>query len=248
MNSLENKTLFIFIDESGNFDFSPKGTKYFVLTCISTINPFENRDSFLNLKYKLLGEGINEEYFHATEDKQDVRNQMFSLIGKLNDFGVDSVIAQKNKVNWSLYEALDVCKKPANFKFKIRKVQERFYKQISETLLQYVIRRYTQYRKNLNIEKIIIVLGALFSNYKQEFIKKYLKSYFKENFQKTPYIYFHQVKTDINCQIADYFGWAIFVKWERREMRSYNQIQNKINSEFDIFEKGDGTIYYEYKK
>ncbi|MBU1323192.1 DUF3800 domain-containing protein [Patescibacteria group bacterium] len=29
---MTNKCLFIFIDESGNFDFSPTGTKYFVLT------------------------------------------------------------------------------------------------------------------------------------------------------------------------------------------------------------------------
>jgi len=33
------RTLFIFIDESGNFDFSPKGTKYFILSAVSTLKP-----------------------------------------------------------------------------------------------------------------------------------------------------------------------------------------------------------------
>jgi len=32
-------TLYIFLDESGNFDFSPKGTKYFVLSAVSTLDP-----------------------------------------------------------------------------------------------------------------------------------------------------------------------------------------------------------------
>lgn len=61
--------LFIFIDESGNFDFSPKGSKYFILTSISSLVPTQNRESFLKLRYKLLSENNNLEYFHATEDK-----------------------------------------------------------------------------------------------------------------------------------------------------------------------------------
>lgn len=47
MNSENNKTLFIFVDESGNFDFSPKGTKFFVLSCLSTFKPAEERENFL---------------------------------------------------------------------------------------------------------------------------------------------------------------------------------------------------------
>ncbi len=240
------KTLYIFIDESGDFNFSPSGSKYFILTCVSTIKPLEKRDIFSDLKYKLLREGFNQEYFHATEDKQVVRDQVFNLIKGLDGFEVDSVVAQKNKVNWSLYEELDTTKKQVGFKIKIKKVEQKLYKQISETLLQYVARRYLKYR-NWNIEKIVIVFGALFFGSKQEFVKKYIKSYFKENFEKVPYTYFHQVKADINCQIADYCGWAIFVKWERQETRPYEQIKNKIKSEFDIFERGD-TTYYECKK
>ena len=35
------KTLYVFIDESGNFDFSPSGTKYFILTTLTTIVPYD---------------------------------------------------------------------------------------------------------------------------------------------------------------------------------------------------------------
>lgn len=244
---MNQNTLYIFIDESGNFDFSPVGTRYFVLTCISTLNPLKNRVNFLDLKYKLLTEGINQEFFRASEDKQLVRDEVFHLIEGLDDFEIDSVVAQKNKTNFALYEDIDVKQKPeGGFILKTKRAEEKFYKQISETLLQYVVRRYTQYRA-WNIEKIIIVLGALFTKHKQEFVKKHLKTYFKENFQKIPYVYFHRVNADINCQIVDYCGWAIFIKWERNELRPYNQIKDKIKSEFDIFKRGE-TIYYNYKE
>lgn len=246
---MNQNTLYIFIDESGNFDFSPTGTKYFVLTCISTLRPLNDRISFLDLRYRLLKEGVDQEFFRASEEKQAIRDKVFHLIEKLDDVEIDSVVAQKNKTNFSLYEDIDAKPKPGGgFIFKTRKAEERFYQQISKTLLQYVIRRYVNYR-DWSIEKVIIVLGSLFTKRKQEFIKKYLKLYFKENFQRIPYIYFHQVKSDVNCQIADYCGWAIYVKWEREENRPYNQIKDKdkIKSEFDIFKDGQ-IIYWKYKK
>ena len=243
---MNQNVLYIFIDESGDFNFSPTGSKYFVLTSISTLNPLKDRGNFLNLRYDLLKEGVNQEFFHATEDKQFVRDKVFQLINQLKDFEIDCVIAQKNKVNWSLYIEPDAWEEAGHIHLKMEKVEEKFYKQISETLLQYIIRRYVKFRK-WGIEKVIIVLGAIFTKRKQEYITKYLKSYFKENFQKIPYVYFHRVNADINCQIADYCGWAIFIKWERNELRPYNQIKGKIKSEFSIFERGE-TIYYDYKE
>ena len=48
------KTLYIFLDESGNFDFSPSGTKYFILTALSTTLPFEIGSPLLKHRYDLL--------------------------------------------------------------------------------------------------------------------------------------------------------------------------------------------------
>jgi len=62
------KSLFIFIDESGNFDFSSKGTKYFILSAVSTLNPL-GKERLEEIKYDLMKNGTNLEYFHATEDK-----------------------------------------------------------------------------------------------------------------------------------------------------------------------------------
>ena len=96
------RTLFIFIDESCNFDFSQKGTKYFVLSAISTLTPL-GKERLEEIKYELMKNGTNLEYFHAAEDRQAVRNQVYSFIENLKDIEIDSVIAQKNKTNPSLY-------------------------------------------------------------------------------------------------------------------------------------------------
>ena len=94
---MDGKTPYIFIDESGNFDFTPTGTKYFVMTAVSTTQPLKARDQFMKLRYEFLCDGTDQEYFHATEDKQAVRDAVFKTIKSLDDFEIDCVIAQKKK-------------------------------------------------------------------------------------------------------------------------------------------------------
>ena len=53
----------------------------------------------------------------------------------------------------------------------------------------------------------------------------------------------HDSKSNFQLQIADYCNWAIFRKWSRRDMRSYDLIKSAVRSEFDIFRTGT-TFYY----
>lgn len=235
-----DKTLFLFIDESGNFDFTPGGTKYFVLSCLSTFNPIEEREKLIILRYKLLCEGIDQEYFHATEDTQITRDAVFRIITSLSDdIEVHSVVAQKNKANPTLYKE-EYVKKGRKIK---RVVGAEFYQRLCRTLLQYVFRR-SNFK---NTDKIVVVLGSLFTRDKQSLILKTLKKYLKENFSLPFEIYFHCSQADLNCQLADYVGWAIAIKYERNEKRSYQLIQEKVKSEYEIFKRGS-TVYYGYKK
>ena len=239
-------TLYIFIDESGNFDFSPKGTKYFVLTSVATVKPSMGREAFLDLKYQLLkekGSGVDD-FFHATEDRQLVRDRVFDLISKSDDFVVDSIVVQKNKTNPSLLERLDTpCDEKGHVHFntmKTVKTEEEFYRMVSNTLLKYTFKHYGTKE---HIEQVVVVLGAVFTKNKQEYVLKALKQYLKENFGKPFFIYFHRVQCDINCQIADYCGWAIYVNWERGESRPLDAIRGKVKSMFEIFKTGK-TEYY----
>ncbi len=232
---MSDHTLYIFIDESGNFDFSPSGTKYFALTAISTILPLKRRKDLFVYRYQLLCSGVDEECFHATEDKQEVRDNFYNLISGLDDYFIDSVVAQKNRANPSLY--VETYQKRG--KTLIKNTGAEFYRIVCQTLLQYIFRRFI----NSNIEQIVVVLDAIFTDKKRGIILKSLKSYLKQYFQKPFYIYFHQAKSDINCQIADYCGWAIYIKNERSEERPFGSIQTKIKSEFAIFARGQ-TEYY----
>lgn len=234
-----NKTLYLFIDEAGNFDFSSKGTKYFVLSCLSTFQPVEERANLLSLRYELLADGINQEFFHATEDKQIVRDKVFEIITTLkDDIEVHTVLAQKNKANPVLYRE----EYEKRGKKIVRIVGADFYHRVCKTLLQYVF-----HRSNFKgTDKIVVVLGSIFTRDKQSYILKALKKYLKENFAMPFEIYFHRSQADLNCQLADYFGWAIYVKQERNEERPYNLIKSKVKSNFEIFSRGQ-TTYYNYQ-
>ena len=226
------RTLFIFIDESGNFDFSPEGTKYFVLSAVSTLNPL-GKEKLEKIKYDLMENEIDLEYFHAAEDKQSVRDLVYSFIENMKDIEIDSVIVQKNKTNPSLY---------VSEKKKKSKKGGKLYTITLRTLLQYIFCRYDT---SVKVNQVVIVLSSIFDANKRELIKKTIKIYLKQIFSNPFYLYFHENRSDKNTQIADYCCWAIYRKWTDGEIRPYNAVNkgNKIKSEFDIFETGK-TIYY----
>lgn len=231
-----SKTLYLFIDESGNFDFSPKGTKYFTLTGFVTFDPILKREDLVSLRYRLLAEGIDQEFFHATEDKQSVRDDVFSLLASLGDkYEIHSVIARKNRANPSLYK--EVYEKKGRTISRITGL--RLYKMMCENLLQYVFRG-----RGGSVNKVVVVLGSIFEGGKKKILLQTLKRFLKNNFANIPFeIYMHRSCADLNCQLADYCCWAISIKAERGENRPYEIVKNQIKSVFDIFKTG-GTEYY----
>jgi len=227
------RTLYIFVDESGNFDFSPSGTKYFILTVLSTTKPFDIGAPLMKLRYELLPNyagGSNMEkigHFHASEDTQEVRNQVFSILthrdGKVR---VDSVIAQKNKTNPTL-----------------QKQPVQFYTRIGKAALKYAFNRAVWE----GYDHVVLVFSSLFDRKKRGILKQSFKSLIKRYAQVPFALYFHDSKFDFCNQAVDYFGWAIYRKWESGDERSYNLVRHSIESEFSIFKKGD-VEYYSYKK
>jgi len=236
MSENNSRTLYLFVDESGNFDFSPNGTKYFVLSCLCTFLPEQEREKIIGLRYSALKNGINQEFFHATEDSQNIRDKVFNIIKNFkDDFEIHSVVAQKNKANPTLY----VEEYTKRGKAIRRIVGAEFYQRTCRTLLQYIFNR----PNFQHADRIIVVLGAIFTKEKQSLICRTLKKYLKERCLKSFEIYFHQAKADINCQLADYCGWAIAIKWERKESRSFILIKDKVKSEFEVFKSGKSEYY-----
>lgn len=229
------KTLYIFIDESGNFDFSDTGTKYFILTALSTIDPANIGLPLLKLRYDLLpnyscGDSMAETgHFHASEDTQAVRDSVFSIIIREDSQArVDSVVAQKNKANPYFH-----------------KQHVELYMQMGKSLLRYTFNRAAWHGYN----HVVLVFSSLFDKKKRGILKQTFKALIKQYAQTSFALYFHDSKFDFCNQAVDYFGWAIYRKWESNDLRSYNIAQQCqiIKSEFPIFAKGMSE-YYMYKK
>lgn len=232
----EGKTLYLFIDESGNFDFSPNGTKYFTLTGLVTFDPVIRREELLRLRYKLLADGHDHEHFHATEDNQATRDAVFAFLSSLGDsFEVRSIVAQKNKTHSSLYK--ETYTKGGREITRVTGLG--LYKLLCKTLLTYIFSN-----KDGEVGKIVVVLGSLFNGDKKKVLLKTLKQQLKEYFPHIPFeIFIHATTADLNCQMADYCCWAVSVKSERGEERPFKAIESQIKSVFDIFRNGEREYY-----
>src|SRR4030042_3250573 len=114
--------LYVFLDEAGDFNFSSTGTRYFTLTTITNIRPFPWDVPLISLKYDLIEVGLDIEYFHAAEDRQAVRDQVFEIIGnKFGNLRIDSLVIEKRKTGPAL------------------QVLEKFYPRMIGYLLRYVL-------------------------------------------------------------------------------------------------------------
>lgn len=84
----------VFADESGNLDFSIKGSRYFILTTI-TLPDFALGDDLLRLRRDMGWRGIQLwDGFHATTDEQAVRDEVFDVVAR-HWFRIDATILTK---------------------------------------------------------------------------------------------------------------------------------------------------------
>ena len=94
--------VYIFIEESGNYDYSPSGTGYWILTSLITDDIRPGLIELYDLKHKMMDLRTDLEYFHAAEDRQAVRDEVFSIIQNLDNIRADSVVVDKGKTDQSI--------------------------------------------------------------------------------------------------------------------------------------------------
>lgn len=178
----------------------------------------------LSLKHDLIEEGIDLEYFHASEDRQCVRDKVFKIAcDNLSDGRIDSIIIEKCKTGPALQE------------------MEKFYPRMINYLLKYVLEK-----RNLSgFAGVIVITDSIPIKKRRESVEKAIKQTISKLLPaNTMYrIFHHASKSCIDLQIADYCNWAIFRKWERKDLRSYDLIKNWVRSEFEIFRSGDRYYY-----
>ncbi|MBE0415290.1 MAG: DUF3800 domain-containing protein [Dehalococcoidia bacterium] len=215
--------LYVFIDVSGNYDFSNTGTKHLVLTSLLCTDIVPGTIELYALKHETIDQGIDIEQFHAAEDKQAVRDKVFDIISGLNHIRIDSVIVEKRKTDPSL--------RPLRI----------FYSMMIENLLKYPFDP-----RGIDVsrfDKVFIFLDRESGSGREE-LKKAVKLSLARHLGGIPYaICMHPSGTHPYLQMVDYCSWAIYVKWERREYRPHQKIANLVKSEFPIFAYGTVEHY-----
>lgn len=217
--------LYVFIDESGNYDFSRTGTKYWVVTSLLTTDVTQALVRLCDLKHQIIDLGTDIEKFHASEDRQAVRDMVFPVIEGLQNVRVDSVIVEKRKAASSI--------RPLG----------RFYPMMIENLLKYPFDP-----RGIDVSqfsKVFIFMDRASARASEkEALKKAVKIYLARHLKGVPYVICMHDSASHHClQIVDYLCWAIYVKCERGEARPYEAICHLIKSEFPIFRFGTTDWY-----
>ncbi|MCK9502337.1 MAG: DUF3800 domain-containing protein [Acholeplasmataceae bacterium] len=215
--------IYIFLDEGGNFDFSPRGTKFFTLTSVLKRRPFNIYGQLTELRFDLIENGLDIEYFHAAENKQAVRDKVFEVIKNNADrLLVDSVVVEKRKTGPALQPP------------------EKFYPRMLGYLLRYVVERIRE-----DYSELIVITDVIPVEKKRRAIEKAIKQTLSSMLPNSMQyrVLHHASKSSASLQVADYCNWAIFRAWERSDRRSLDLITEIVRSQFNIF-RGGTRFYY----
>ncbi len=213
---------YVFADEAGNFDFRDKAgaSQFFILTTVTAESP-EAGDDLLRLRRDLAWDGIAlESNFHATEDSQAVRDQVFDVLAG-HDFRIDATILEKRKTQPHLAEDW-----------------ERFYKEAWYLHFKYVAPLIASAKNEL-----LVVAAQIGTKKRRRAIRLAIADVVDQTTRCRWEVAFWPAASDPCLQVADYCCWAIQRKHEKSDTRSYDLISDKIKSEFRPFEVGRQTYY-----
>jgi hypothetical protein len=214
--------LFIFADETGCFTFSRENnvSKFFIL-CTITMKNTDIAMSLLDLRRALAWEGADlGDCFHATADKQNVRDRVFETILR-HDFSIQATIMEKSKSQPQIRRSKELLYKHAwfyHFKYGMRVVR-------------------------IDRHEALITAASIGTRRERaafsDAIDDVMKQILAPNAWRTDFV---PAATDPCVQVADYCAWAIQRKWERGDVRSYDLIRDRIVYEYDLF--GKSTQHY----
>ena len=213
----------VYADESGNFNFSRDqgASRFFILTSVTLLSHDIAQD-LQDLRRQLVWDGHDiSGPFHATEERQAVRDEVFRTLDK-HEFRIDCTVLDKPK-----------CLP------RLRRTDESFYK----TAWFYHLKHVTP-RIITDSDELFLVAASLGTKKKRNLFHEAVKNVVYQVAATSPYRTASWPAAIEPClQVADYCSWALQKKWEHGDLRSYDLIKDKIQTEFDLFETGD-QLYY----
>lgn len=217
---MKKQTLYLFLDESGNLDFSDKGSRYFIITSLGTQRPFDLFHDLATLKYDLMEstQSLDLEYFHASNDSKKLRQPVFERLAQYAQqqaFQLHTVILEKVQLS------------PKHQTFT------HFYPRMLGHLLQTAL---THQAPN-QFDEIIIITDTIPQNRRRKSIEKAIKTTLVNMLPNIRFrIMHHASKSTFGLQAVDYCCWAINRKWQSADERNYELIKQSIQSEEEILE------------
>ena len=223
--------LFIFADEAGCFNFSrnPGASKHFIVCTIACRDCTSLGTALLDLRRDLVWKKAPiREFFHASEDKQEIRDQVFAVLQK-HDFTIQATILEKSKALPRI--------RPTNHLF-YQYAWYYHFKHAAPKLMPLPIPGQQHVNElQLTTASIGTHKGQVaFTNAVNDVVQQIVRD-------KTWVTNFCRSIADPCLQAADYCTWAIQKKWEHQNTRSYDLIKDKIIHEADSFAAGTAHHY-----
>lgn len=206
------KTLYVFVDESGNFDFSESGTRHFVLSATFALEPIKPATKIMRLKYELLSMGIDLPYFHASENKQNIRDAFFAVICKQRGIQAHSFWVRKSKIESSKLNS------------------NQMYFELGAALAENIV---AVTSRRANVKCVVLLLDKALNPRDESTFRSGIKPILRRTNIPTK-IYFHRVLTEPLSQVADYIAWANYVKLERDEQRPFDVLPTKLRTATEV--------------
>jgi hypothetical protein len=214
---------YIFSDEAGCFTFNRNQnvSRYFIL-CTVTLSSIEVGQSLHSLRHRLVWDGHPVgDYFHATVDKQSIRDQVYEEILK-HDFRVQATICEKSKAQ------------P-----QVKSSKARFYKYPWYYHFKQGIGGYVE-----NDTSLLVTAASIGTKKEKATYTNAIDDVLSQTVKQGKWVVdFRPSQADPCLQVADYCAWAIQRKWERDDNRAYDLISDRITYEYELWKRGT-THYY----
>lgn len=215
--------VFIFADEAGCFAFNrqPNVSRYFIL-CTVAMESCDVASDLLSLRRKLAWEAADlGEYFHATTDKQHVRDAVYSTIIK-HHFSVQATIMEKSKA-----------------REHIKSTKPTFYKYAYFYHFKHGVSRQLN-----NMSEALVTTASLGSRKERAAFENAVGDVMRQTQRVKEWkADFRPAHADPCLQVADYCAWAVQRKWERQDLRAYNIIRDRVSYEYDLWAHGNQHFY-----
>ena len=199
-------TPYVFLDESGDFDFGEQGSTYFVLAAVTMRRPVEIDSALSDYRYARLDAGWDTEYFHCAKDGAVVRRRVFEIIGAhLKQMEIDFLVVEKKRTDSVLRPAV------------------LFYPTMVGRLLEEVIRR----TKTPHGQRMVIITDRIPVRRTRRAVERGIRDVLPSVERAEPKydIHHHESRSHFGLQVADYCCWAIQRKWSRRDGRYFALIE-----------------------